>query len=449
MRSRCWTSSSPRRAIASSEDRVRDLLGLADADTVEAFVDALAAGDVVAGVRILDALEDRGRDLRAFLDQVIEVIRGAIVGAAGAGAEAGRSAPRRGRARPRRPAARRDRPEPGRRGRPPPPARARPLPGRRMAAVGRGVRGAPAPSGARRPTVRRPGGRGPRLVRAGRRAGRRRSRPPPDRRRARRARRRRTPPSARAADAAPRRRPRRRRAGSPTASCRAPRPILRAPAPDPAPAVDLALPVGGDLAVLRDRWPEIVARISKHPPTKPLISVCRPIAVEDGIVTLGFPGGPGVPARRRRASARGARGGDRGGARPARRRALRRDQPGSRAAPPGRRRSGVRPGRGTADLRRRWASGRPGRLTGASGRRDRVGTVSPARRPAIRQTAPDPRRTERSVTDGDGEPAAHGDADAAGDGPDPGRAGRDPRSRGPPAAASYARSSPASRSSSR
>jgi len=41
--------------------------------------------------------------------------------------------------------------------------------------------------------------------------------------------------------------------------------------------------------VLRQRWPEIVARISAHPPTKPLIVVCRPISVEDGIVTLGFP----------------------------------------------------------------------------------------------------------------------------------------------------------------
>jgi hypothetical protein len=45
----------------------------------------------------------------------------------------------------------------------------------------------------------------------------------------------------------------------------------------------------GDLAVLRDRWPEIVARISEHPPTKPLIVVCRPITVEDNVVTLGFP----------------------------------------------------------------------------------------------------------------------------------------------------------------
>jgi hypothetical protein len=44
-----------------------------------------------------------------------------------------------------------------------------------------------------------------------------------------------------------------------------------------------------ELAVLRERWPEIVARISAHPPTKPLIVVCRPISVENGVVTLGFP----------------------------------------------------------------------------------------------------------------------------------------------------------------
>jgi hypothetical protein len=29
--------------------------------------------------------------------------------------------------------------------------------------------------------------------------------------------------------------------------------------------------------------------VSQHPPTKPLIVVCRPISVEDNIVTLGFP----------------------------------------------------------------------------------------------------------------------------------------------------------------
>jgi hypothetical protein len=53
-------------------------------------------------------------------------------------------------------------------------------------------------------------------------------------------------------------------------------------------AVDTS-PAAGDLGVLRDRWPEIVARISAHPPTKPLIVVCRPISVEEGVVTLGFP----------------------------------------------------------------------------------------------------------------------------------------------------------------
>ncbi len=45
----------------------------------------------------------------------------------------------------------------------------------------------------------------------------------------------------------------------------------------------------GDLEILRDRWPEIVARISSNPPSKPLIVECRPISSEEGVVTLGFP----------------------------------------------------------------------------------------------------------------------------------------------------------------
>jgi hypothetical protein len=61
--------------------------------------------------------------------------------------------------------------------------------------------------------------------------------------------------------------------------------------------------VGEELALLRDRWSEVVTRISAHPPTKPLIAVCRPISVEDGVVTLGFPEGKdflrGVAERRR------------------------------------------------------------------------------------------------------------------------------------------------------
>src|SRR3954464_7493939 len=42
------------------EDRVRALLGLADAESIGGFVDALVAGDVLAGMRLLDALEERG-----------------------------------------------------------------------------------------------------------------------------------------------------------------------------------------------------------------------------------------------------------------------------------------------------------------------------------------------------------------------------------------------------
>ena len=65
---------------------------------------------------------------------------------------------------------------------------------------------------------------------------------------------------------------------------------VQAPKVEAAPAKPaMAAEPGTDLAILRDRWPEIVARISLHPPTKPLIVACRPISVEDGIVTLGFP----------------------------------------------------------------------------------------------------------------------------------------------------------------
>jgi DNA polymerase-3 subunit gamma/tau len=68
-----------------TEAAVRDLLGLADAAAVDGFVEALLAGDVSRGVAILDALEERGRDPRALLDQVVEVIRTQLVAEAAAG----------------------------------------------------------------------------------------------------------------------------------------------------------------------------------------------------------------------------------------------------------------------------------------------------------------------------------------------------------------------------
>src|SRR6478736_1722478 len=61
------------------ERRVRDLLGLADAEAVDAFIDALVAGDAATGIALLDDLEERGRDARTLLDQTIDAIRGRLV----------------------------------------------------------------------------------------------------------------------------------------------------------------------------------------------------------------------------------------------------------------------------------------------------------------------------------------------------------------------------------
>ncbi len=59
-------------------DAVRDLLGLADEETVRAYGRALVVGDPAGGIAVLDALEDRGRDLRSFADQVVEALRAAL-----------------------------------------------------------------------------------------------------------------------------------------------------------------------------------------------------------------------------------------------------------------------------------------------------------------------------------------------------------------------------------
>jgi DNA polymerase-3 subunit gamma/tau len=64
---------------------VRDLLGLADAEAVATFVRAMAAGDPAAGIGTLDRLEERGRDLRVFLDQVVDLLRERLVAGLGSG----------------------------------------------------------------------------------------------------------------------------------------------------------------------------------------------------------------------------------------------------------------------------------------------------------------------------------------------------------------------------
>jgi DNA polymerase-3 subunit gamma/tau len=68
-----------------TEADVRELLGLADAAAVDGFVDALLTGDAATGIGILDRLEERGRDPRALLDQVVDAIRARLVADAAAG----------------------------------------------------------------------------------------------------------------------------------------------------------------------------------------------------------------------------------------------------------------------------------------------------------------------------------------------------------------------------
>jgi DNA polymerase-3 subunit gamma/tau len=264
------------------EARVRALLGLANSETVVAFIDALVSADVVGGIRLLDALDERGQDLRAFLDQVVDATRTAIIGAAtepavarhpisdlagaarrlasiepsraGVGGlrlqvelvlfpEAG--APRQvEREVPAREVPARDVPAP------------REVPAKReVAEVDRAAAPPPAPA-ATTPS----------------------------------------PAPAPAAAPAPRATPSQPRLAPQDAIEPAPAEPAPAKSPRPdkprsdSPEATLQPPaVDDELAVLRDRWPEIVTRISAHPPTRPLIVACRPVSIESGVVTLGFP----------------------------------------------------------------------------------------------------------------------------------------------------------------
>ncbi len=246
------------------ERHVRDLLGLADAEVVDEFVDLLVRGDAASGVELLDGLDERGRDIRALLDQVVEVIRLELV-AGLADVSAARHDPAALAAAGRRIAAI----DPNRAG----------IGGLRfqleLALFQSGV--AASSVAASRPIV---------------------------------------VASSPATSADPNPSPRRAAAvsepirsstpaGTPgTATIPpAPEPSLAAP---PTPATPVGVPVAPSrraaasssslssaspsaaLDQLLAAWPAIVAQLSAHPPTKPLVIACRPVAVEGGIVTLGF-----------------------------------------------------------------------------------------------------------------------------------------------------------------
>jgi DNA polymerase-3 subunit gamma/tau len=315
--------------LASGEERiesrsVRGLLGLAEADTVDAFATALVERDAAAGLAILDDLEERGLDLRVFLDQVVESLRAAItaslagkVGGHDLGALAAAAASLSG-IDPTRPGTgglrlrlellllmppalregamtpapargpdaateatavspRRSEPEATADRRPSPDgdgSKARPAERRRRSATGGTVPEDMRRGDAVRPedTAVRPGSG--RIAASSPVAG--------------------LPPEAPGAPATT------PAAGLPPEAPGAPATTPAAGLPPEAPGAPattpLAVPAGTAsdpeaLAALRDQWPEIVAYISAHPPTKPLISACRPISVDGDVVTLGFPEG--------------------------------------------------------------------------------------------------------------------------------------------------------------
>jgi DNA polymerase-3 subunit gamma/tau len=311
------------------EAGVRELLGLAEAEAVDRLVAALVDGDPVAGIAVLDELEDRGRDVGVVLDQVVEAIRARLSAGLTDGADPVTTA---GLARVARRLAEID---PERRGvgglrlqvelalfagggagarvpvfaTAPPPVSERHVPANEAPAAHQGqtapVAGPPAaeppavePPVAERPSTERPAAEPP-------------DRPPTMTSELEQARSEATvavdaparplpaaesrAPAAAVAEALP-------EPAEPTSTETPPAPLDATSGPDAQPAT----PGGGDaLERLRGQWPEIVEHISRHPPTKPLIAACRPISVEGNVVTLGFPEGQAFlrdVAERRRAN---------------------------------------------------------------------------------------------------------------------------------------------------
>jgi DNA polymerase-3 subunit gamma/tau len=322
--------------------QVRALLGLADAEAVDRFVTALVTGDALGGIAVLDELEETGTDLRSFLDQVVDALRLELTASLAGSTDAG---PVRsmgsGIAAARRlaaidaaqlgPGGLRFQLElalltVGTPGAAVAPAASEPattlaIPGpsatRRVA--DEKPRAAPSPSAAPKPTPRKqpaieasrskaradapgvPGeaGRGGGVALSDA------SRAVPTTGRVSRAPSAFDPSEAHAASpalagaslsptesapSAPW-----SAAGSPDAGAGSPDvhadPAVTPDAAAGSPDVHAGSPDSGasSLEELRRRWPEVVRDISQHPPTKPLIAVCRPIAVEGDTVILGFP----------------------------------------------------------------------------------------------------------------------------------------------------------------
>jgi DNA polymerase-3 subunit gamma/tau len=307
-------------AEALTADRVREVLGLVEEETVDAFLRALVSGEPMAGIEILDGLEERGRDIRAFSEQAMERLRMALVASLGRGSPGGLAAagPATLAAAARRLAAI-DPTHPGPGGlrlqlelallapveaaasaMPPFPAAARPVVTERPASsAAPQPRPAPEPSAPSEPPHP-----------AGQSDGHSVEPAAPDT----------EPRDSRAeshAPSVPQRQPSGQQAPRPV-SAAAPAPTAaRTPAPATAPTAAAAAPErpstaaapirpspaaqarptapgprvhnGPTMELLLERWAEIVEVISKSPAVKPLIVACRPVGVDGAVVTLGFP----------------------------------------------------------------------------------------------------------------------------------------------------------------
>jgi DNA polymerase-3 subunit gamma/tau len=253
-----------------TEAAVRDLLGMADAAAVDAFVEALRTGDVAAGIAVLDGLEERGRDPRALLDQVVDAVRARLIDPATDDPAALAAVARRLVAI-----------DPDRAGigglrlqlelalfagpavetsratgvAAPPKSRVGPPPITAKVQTYADGRAAPPP------TVTAP--------------------PPPD-----------APvPASTAEPPAPAAHPS-APAAEPTATAleqtAAPAEPVEAPGPPPErEPVAVSVGVGDDLDRLVNDWPTIVGAV--RPATRAVLTECRPIAVDGNVVTLGFP----------------------------------------------------------------------------------------------------------------------------------------------------------------
>jgi DNA polymerase-3 subunit gamma/tau len=246
-----------------TEASVRDLLGLADAAAVQGFVDALLSGDAAVGIGILDDLEERGRDPRTLLDQVVDEVRRRLIDPVTTDTMALTSVARRLVAI-----------DPDRAG----------IGGLRLqlelalfagptptdqsaaAAVPRSSTAPPVPPDPARSDPAK-------------------SEPAPPTKRA-------EPPvvltpplptAPRTAVAAST-----RAASAPSSPPPTPIPVVAdEPQPPPKPATPVTVGVGDELDRLVNDWPEIVQSV--RPATRAVLTECRPIAVDGNVVTLGFP----------------------------------------------------------------------------------------------------------------------------------------------------------------